>query len=302
MLVRAFMEEDVLEPELYAAVVNDGKVSRVPNESEVREILLPFRPERIRKVARVYVDCLADNWRWQEPIFLQTSYDGGATDGEKMSQWIPSDEAGVGLNKGDRWWRLLNDESLFDSGNDWSKVYEMLPEVIAYRNDRRASLDMDKILRAAKRSMSEGTWTEKLESILQAEVQDSSRNTLIVFDKVFFDTCHLTLEQSYAIEEKEGEEGPLLIFLDKKGNQIRASRVGKDILDILDVSYFRLNVDEQHCWEAGVVGEKYKPDGDIGRRYYGPQGTKWTTEPADEDIPPARLVRWRGQAPKEGPL
>jgi hypothetical protein len=67
-------------------VNNDDKVSRVPNEYDVREILLPFRPERVRKIARVYVDCLADIWRWKEPIFLLNYYGSGAANGGKISR------------------------------------------------------------------------------------------------------------------------------------------------------------------------------------------------------------------------
>lgn len=192
------------------------------------------------------------------------------------------------LRKGDWWWQLLNDESLCGVGDDWSKIYEVLPEVIAYRNDRRLNLDMRAVLRSAKRSVSKDPWIEKLERDVQAAVQSRSRNALIIFDQVFFDTCDLTQEQIYAMEEEEGEMGALLVFLDRKENQIRASRVGQDILDVLEVSYFHLNTAELACWEYGIVGEKYKPGGEIGRQYYGPQGTEWTTEPADTDIPQSR--------------
>lgn len=181
--------------------------------------------------------------------------------------------------------------SLFSVGDDWSKIYEVLPEVIAYRNDRRLNSDMRAVLRSAKRSVSKDPWIEKLEKLerdVQAAVQSRSRNTLIIFDQVFFDTCDLTQEQIYAMEEEEGEMGALLVFLDRKGNQIRASRVSQDILDVLEVSYFYLNTAELACWEYGIVGEKYKPGGEIGRQYYGPQGTEWTTEPADTDIPQSR--------------
>lgn len=57
------MQEDILEPEMYAAVFKGGELSRIPTESKVRDILQPFRPERTRKVARVYVDCVTSNWK-----------------------------------------------------------------------------------------------------------------------------------------------------------------------------------------------------------------------------------------------
>lgn len=279
----AFMEEDILEPELYAAVRNNEQISRVPTESEVRDILQPFRPERIRKAARVYVDYLTRNW--QDPVFVRTYYEGGAADEEKMLRWIPSDErsGNAVLRKEDRWWRLLNNESLFEVGDDWSRIYEVLPEVIAYRNDRRSKLDMRAVLASAKRSMSKDPWIEKLERQVQEEVQFHCRNTLIIFDKVFFDTCDLSQEKLLEIEKEDGETGALLVFLDKKGYQLRASRVGEGILDVLDISYFRVNTSELGCWEDAVVGDKYKPEGEIGRQYYGPQGTKWTIEPGDVD-------------------
>lgn len=286
--MRAFVEEDILDPEMFAAVLNDGALSRIPTESEVRDILQPFRPEHIRKAARVYVDCLTSNWK--EPIFVRTCYGGRLGDEEKMLQWIPSSElsGNAVLKKEDRWWRLLNDESLFDVGDDWSKIYDVLPEVIAYRKDRRLNLDMGRVLISAKRNVRSSSWIAKLESAVQAEVQYQFKNTLIVFDKVFFDTYDLTEEQIYAIEEEEGENGALLVFLDGKGNQIRSCRVHQGILDDLDISYFRASTADLWFWEDATVGDKYKPEGEIGRRYYGSEGTEWTTEPANADIPRGR--------------
>ena len=130
-------------------------------------------------------------------------------------------------------------------------------------------------------------WLEKLARSVQEEVQFQSRNTLIIFDKTFFDTFDPAREQvDTGGEREEGEEdetGPLLVFLDKKGNQIKASRVDSSAPDALDISYTRCSTTYLSFWEDGVVGDKYKPDGYIGWQYYGPHATEWTSPPADED-------------------
>lgn len=194
------------------------------------------------------------------------------------------------LKRGIRWWRLLNDESLFDVGDDWFKIYDVLPEVIAYRKDRSLYVDMRSVVRSAKGNKVNSPWVKKLEESVQVEAQRQHRNTWIILDKVFFDTCDLTEEQYYALDEEEAETEALLVFLDATGNRIRSSRVGEGILEELDISYFRYSTADLGFWADAAVGDKYKPDGEIGRRYYGSEGTEWIAEPADVYIPRGRYT------------
>lgn len=121
----------------------NGTISRVPTTEEVREILQPWRPDKIRKIADQLLHETCDNL-----VVLRTCYDSEGGD-EKMQQLItPEEDAdGMGFLYEELWWRYLDDRELFDFGDDWSRVFDLLPELVGY-SGRRRSIEPTKLAEA----------------------------------------------------------------------------------------------------------------------------------------------------------
>ncbi|KAG9251631.1 uncharacterized protein F5Z01DRAFT_273528 [Emericellopsis atlantica] len=251
-LVRAFVQEDTPGPELFSALGREGVISRPPNEEEVRTILEPWRPTRLRNVARMLLSLR--NRHQNEPVFARTWYAGGSADEQKMRDFLADDDGITTeplVNEEDYWWRVLNDISLFDVGEDWAQIYDILPEVIKVTPDRSLKPDMGQIMSKLDSTRSYGQ--SRLERVADAvQYEALSGASVVLFDKTFFESGQARL-----------------VFLDKKGHEVRCSRVVGDDIVYLDMAHFRGNVESQECWEDGEVGPLYKPGGSIGSKFYG---------------------------------
>lgn len=251
-LVRAFVQEDTPSAELFSAMGREGVISRPPNEEEIRMILEPWRPTRLRNVARMLLDL--QNRYQNGPLFARTWYAGGSADEQKMRDFLADDDGLTTeplVNEEDYWWRVLNDELLFDVGEDWAQIYDILPEVIKVTPDRRLKPDMGHIMSNVDRTRSFGK--PRLERVADAvQYEALSGASVVLFDKKFFESGQARL-----------------VFLDDKGHEVRCSRVVGDDIVSLDMAHFRKNLKDQPYWEDGEVGPLYEPGGSIGSKYYG---------------------------------
>lgn len=236
-LIRAFIQEDTIGPEL----------GRNPSEEEVSSILQPWRAQEIRAIAKEYNE--------RDPygcyFILRTYYGGGEGDGAKLREWLDQDPSqGFEIAERDRSWQVLDNAALFDvcggdHGENWQRVYHVLPELAVPGRDRRQPSDFDYVREMATMH-NDDPEDEDLEFwILTMAI---TGNWLIVADRHAFENDELRL-----------------VFRDNKGNVVRESRIRPDELGELSLRRLRGSLHESEYWLDGEVGEDYQTGGQIMR-------------------------------------
>ncbi|KAJ0361675.1 hypothetical protein COL26b_013649 [Colletotrichum chrysophilum] len=235
-LIRSFMTMDEIPAEWRAG--RNGTISRIPTTEEVREILQPWRPDKIRKIADQLLHETCDNL-----VVLRTCYDSEGGD-EKMQQLITQEEDadGMGFLHEELWWRYLDDRELFDFGDDWSRVFDLLPELVGH-SGRRRSIEPAKLAEARA-----------------SENPEDDIQYLALSDRPLLIASRDVLESD---DEPEYE----VVFLDGYGNPVRYSSVGPE-----DMMYLRMapqrGMQLSQWWADGDVAEPYEADGEMGRVLY----------------------------------
>ncbi|GLA13201.1 hypothetical protein AnigIFM62618_009731, partial [Aspergillus niger] len=119
-LIHQFLDLDEIPGELdptYHASETYETPSRFPTAHEIDTILRPWRSDNLRKIAwRIWG---SDN---SQLILLRTYYN--ADDNNKITELVGSDE----LDEEDiAWWALLDNPELFNFGDLWWRVFDILP-------------------------------------------------------------------------------------------------------------------------------------------------------------------------------
>ncbi len=246
----AYIEEDVLDPELLAS-----PPTRVPTAAEIADILEPWRPQKLRRIAAAH---LLNHW---SPWFvLRTHYGGGEADDTKLRTWLDAegdfaDDPAI-VSPGHEWFCVLDDPELFDFGDYWQEVYDVFPELAAPRADRRFTDDDVKEAREeGKYWITHGSEWDCMtdderyqEAIMQRAVDKYGAALLLVLDKDALDA---------------GECG--LILRDKKGHPVKESEIDPGGLQEFIARSERGMFFEGH-WEHGRPGYKYRLHGKIMRK------------------------------------
>ncbi|KAK3292205.1 uncharacterized protein B0H64DRAFT_445162 [Chaetomium fimeti] len=244
-LVADYINEDVLDSDLLAS-----PPSRLPTETEIAEILEPWRPQKLRRIAAVYLVENSAIYTW---CFLRTYYGGGAADDAKLRGWLDLDECeSAGINPEDEWHAVLDDPGLFDVGDDWQQVYAVLPELAARESDRRFTDELVEEARdwatSHKQPGEEVDDEEYGDCIMRLATIRSA--WLLVLDKEAFET---------------GELG--LILRDAKGIPVKETTIKPENLDYYYVlSAIKGMITETEYWIGVEVGEKYRTHGEIMRQ------------------------------------
>ena len=244
--MKAFLQEDDISP--FASSIDDA-----PSTEFIQTVLVPWRPEKLRQIATKYDP--------RHPLFetivvLRTYYGDGSD--EKFGRWIKdATEAFEEIDPygdlfgepEDRWWRILDDASLFNMGSEsWQSVYNVLPELAALelrrdfsQSDIREVKDLVSIL-CESREPEEDDYEDAICAIAKAGFW------LIVADEEAF---------------RDGDL--LLVFIDKKGNVVRQTGIEPEVLPDLPHYILRGSVTESGFWTDAEVGKKYQTRGDIMR-------------------------------------
>jgi hypothetical protein len=149
----------------------------------------------------------------------------------------------------DRWWRILDDPSLFDTGSEnWQSAYKVFPELAApeLRRDFNQS-DIEEVKELIS-AMCESRDPE----------EDDYEDTICAIAKVGF---WLIVVDEEAFENDE----LLLVFMDKKGNVVRQTGIKPEALPDLPHYNLRGSITESGLWRDAEVGKKYKTKGEIMR-------------------------------------
>ncbi|KAI2608181.1 uncharacterized protein GGS25DRAFT_263950 [Hypoxylon fragiforme] len=223
--------------------------TNVPVSSDfVRDILAPWRPQKLRRIAQRY----SDGNMISDFILLRTCYRDNNADDAKLRDWLDEDTGeGFSISADDEWWLVLDDAALFafDDGEDededsWKQVYDVLPE-LASLGAQPVPVDLDYVREMATMHNSEPE-QEDYEFWIQENA--ASGKWLLVLDQYAFETDELGL-----------------VFRDARGNVVRWSRIKADMLGDLFIRWSRGMLPETNYWLDGDVGEDYETNGRIMR-------------------------------------
>lgn len=235
-LIRAFIQEDTIAPEL----------GRNPSEKEVSGILQPWRAQELRSIAQQHNE--------RDPygcyFILRTYYGGGEADDAKLQEWLDQDPSqGFEIAEHDRSWQVLDNAALFDvcgdDGDNWQRVYHILPELAAPCRERPPPSDFD-FVREMATMYNDAPEDEDFEFwILTMAI---TGNWLLIADRDAFENDELRL-----------------VFRDNKGNVVKESRIRPDELGELSLRRLQGSIHESEYWLDGEVGEDYQTGGQIMR-------------------------------------
>lgn len=235
-LVRAFIQEDTISPEL----------DRSPSEEQVSRILRPWRAQEFRPIAQQHSE--RDTYGCY--LVLRTYYGGGESDDAKLQEWLDQDPSqGFEIPERERSWQVLDDAALFDvggeDGDDWQRVYRVLPELAAPGRERRPPGDFGYV-RDMATMHTDDPGDEDFEFWILSMA--FAGNWLLVADRHAFENDELRL-----------------VFRDNKGNVVKESRIRPDQLGELSLCQLQGTVHESEHWLDGEVGEYYQTGGQIMR-------------------------------------
>lgn len=253
-------------------------ITRVPTDDEVRVILEPWRSERWRQVAlKIWIE------RDDEAVTLRTHYDEQSD--ARFAAWrAHNDDMDPNYDESaDQWW-ILNDPDLFNFGDEWWRVFDVLPELVRgrrtggppfeceYINELRGKLQED-IERRLESSYGGDASRRDYVAMLEAEygehgqeLQDKAVSSyLFIADASAFETDYLRL-----------------VFLDRKGNVVRHSASEAEYLWDFPIRWWKFCLYELNEWvfhhnpltgehqdDGAELGDDYRASGKMGRLLYG---------------------------------
>ncbi len=237
------MKEDVLAPELL-----ESPPSRIPTAPEIAEILAPWRPHKLRRIAAAHLLGSTPNHFY----ILRTHYGGGAADDAKLRRCIDEHEGPNFDQPEDEWFCVLDDAELFDVGDYWQEVYDLFPELAAPEPDRRFTQEDVETAREEARELAEENDEQLGDEHYEAAILRRAAVTmppwLLVLDREAFETEELGL-----------------ILKDLKGNPVKEIEVAPNALDAFYISWTRGMLRESY-WQYARVGRPYRTRGKMMRK------------------------------------
>ncbi|KAI7762843.1 hypothetical protein LZL87_008284 [Fusarium oxysporum] len=226
----------------------------LPIEQYLLTVIVPWRSQKLRRIAEKY---LPDNDLYGKLVVLRTHY-GGVSDDVKFRRWIYDAAAAFEQDNplgdlfgdaDDHWWRILDDASLFDTGDqDWESIYNKFPEL--------ASPEVC-------RTFSDGDVAEVKEeaSAVVTSREPEADDYEDAIAHVAVSGCWLLVLDRESFEDEE----TLLVFRDNKGNVVRQSSIKPEELEHIPHYIMRGSITESGFWRDAEIGKKYKGKGKIMR-------------------------------------
>ena len=255
-LIHQFLDLDEIPEELDPTghtFENYETSSQSPTAYEIDTILRSWRSDNLRKIA----------WRiWgsvnNQLILLRTHYN--ADDNDKITELVGSDEL---HEERTAWWALLDNPKLFNFGDQWWRVFDILPELAGPLNGYSRLPDPESISRERQ------DFKERLPTLKQSDEWRANRDNYIERESYFL--RRIASKGYFSIADQEAFETDMLrlIYHDGKMNIVQEIRVEFNEQTFADVAVewdqFLLPSD---LWEGGMTGEKYRVNGELGRELY----------------------------------
>jgi len=162
---------------------------------------------------------------------------------------------------------LLNDADLYDFGNEWQKVFSVLPELLDPTNNM---LDTDWV-----NQMKEDVMNEKFPPQIEQLIATIRRNLPQErVEEEIFNIVHSPVQKAHVvnylvIEDKQAlESGEMLVvFVDDVGQVVRKNRMDGWEVDSLGGMWMQCAYDDVEIWMEGEVGVDYVVGGARGPPY-----------------------------------
>lgn len=248
--MQAFLKED--DVSLFTSTLSGASLS-TDMQNLINTVLVQWRPQKLRRTAEKYAcDMVFDS------IVVLRTYYGGISDDAKLSRWVydaaesfedsnPGQDLFGGLE--DRWWHVLDDASLFDTGSEkWQSVYNVLPELATSALQRNFN---QYVVDSVKEEISEILETREPD-------EDDYEDTVAA---AAIQGCWLLILDEEAFKDEE----MLLVFRDMKGDVVRQITIKTDEVENLPHYRLRGSIRESGYWTDAVVGKKYKSRGEVMR-------------------------------------
>lgn len=195
------------------------------------------------------------------PVLLRTHYSSDREDDETLKAWTDEETFEDASD-----WACLNDKNIFNFGDDWRRIFEILPEVagpVPPSEQRYTSPDSLQLFRKK--------FKENISSVKQNFPDDWKEKESR--DKIIEDhgsSLHRVVTEVYLlIADKEAFQTKQLrlLYLDGKRNIVREARVDPSIWQMYDIimQHYTNPLDP---YEFSTVGEKYRVDGELGKDLY----------------------------------
>ncbi|KAL2133699.1 hypothetical protein VTI74DRAFT_1875 [Chaetomium olivicolor] len=228
-LVAAYIEKDVLDPELLAS-----PPTRIPTAAEIAEILSPWRPQKLRRMAAALLAGSREHY-----YFLRT--------------WLELDMEGPDIFPENEWFCVLDDAELFNFGDAWQDVYDVLPELAAPDADRRFTNEHVEWARS--------TATDLIESEPHVHGEEHYEDAIMQIATIGEPPWLIVLDEEAFETEELG-----LILRDKKGNPVKETVITPNELGAFYMADARGASYSGGYWRHAAVGRQYQTRGEIMRK------------------------------------
>jgi hypothetical protein len=251
-----------------APFVGDPSMSVLPPPEQWREILTDLRTKQQRELAF---------WNHDGHIWLRTCYTTGSD--EIHSRLLRDFDPGEALNSEDT---VLDDATLYSYGDDWAKIFSVLPEIILqikdfsesdywkdssdsvrrYLDDEKYFIEQLKECIASQPSTRDemsAAFHEQNEDAFQDEGEESFGWALR--------SLHLASTHSWCVvaDEEAIQTGlVLLVFFDDKGRVVRQGRRTPSDCTYMEGAFVDGCIDEDETMNFGEPGPAYAVGGVCG--------------------------------------
>lgn len=162
---------------------------------------------------------------------------------------------------------LLNDADLYDFGNEWQRVFNVLPELLDPTMDM---LDADCVNQTKEDVMNEN-FPSNIERLIATIRRNSPQERA---EEEIFNVVHTPVQKAHVvnyliIEDKQALESGkvLVVFVDDVGQVVRKNRVDVEEVEDLGGMWFQSAYDDVGIWMKGEVGADYVVSGARGPPY-----------------------------------
>lgn len=238
---------------------------RVPSPDGIKTILEPWRSAKVRHVAKkCYIH------KRSQIVWLRTHY--GATKEEeallnlKFCEMLDTlSEDDLESEDDDEFYCVLNDPGMFHFGNDWSRVFDVVSELIKPINrlrhrlfDRLDERDLPRIRSDLKTEIENAPEDRGADDLVQNGVaillqRRAVRSFIVVAD------------------EEALRSGTFKVYwFDGRGKAVRSSCIAPDRVRTLHLQVIQGRwPDCEDAWTRGLVSSQYQLNGPLRQEVYG---------------------------------
>ncbi|OBT61051.1 hypothetical protein VE03_09141 [Pseudogymnoascus sp. 23342-1-I1] len=234
--------------ELVQAYIRTSPLDRLslspvtPSQRQIEAILVPWRTMFQRDIVSEQGELGC--------VWLRTDYSEGTDDAHESL--VENVDFCIVVDDEDR---LLDDEELYNFGDDWRRILDVFPELVnsdgAYATHQEFLQEAEEFLIKGKAYLAGG------------DIPDSSFGWI---DSIKYNSPAGEADQTIMVEDKKALETKqlLIVFIDAFGRVVRWSRFGSGEAEQMAGSWFAGGWSDLEEWEEGVIGEDYQVGGVCG--------------------------------------